>query len=518
MFLRIVSIISSLTFISRILGYFRDFLIALSIGASYVSDAFFIALQLPNLFRRLFAEGAMNSAFVPIVSGIRIRGGERKGDIFLSEILTLIVTFLFPFILILEIFMPVIINLVAPGFENNEVKFLLANDLARLTFPFLFFVSVNSLFGGYLNTMSKFAAMAFTPVILNLTMLVVLVVCYENSVEKVQTSKLLSFGISFAGLLQLSWLYMNLRKNNVRIFFFKDLFSGLSNNAKKLLVLFFPAVLGGGVYQLNFLIDMILASTLPDGSISYLYFADRLNQLPLGVFGIALSTALLPMLSKQIKKKSARSNDTINHSIQLGMILSFPAAGGLGILSIQIIDLLFVRGEFLFSDALATSNALFAFCCGLPAFIFVKILAVVFFARSDTKTPVIVAFFAMIVNLAFNLILIDKYLHVGLAYATSIASWFNCIVLFLVLKKNKFLSITNKTFEVAAKCIFSTLIMVTCLNFLLTHDFFDSLTQIIFTKKILIVLANVILGFIIYLILIYFLKCFYILKSAEKDE
>ncbi len=517
MFLKIVSIIGSLTFLSRILGYCRDFLIALSLGASYVSDAFFVAFKLPNLFRRLFAEGAMNSAFVPLVSGIRIKEGAKKGDIFLSEIFTLIVSFLLPFIILFEIFMPTIINIFAPGFENNENKFVLAIELARLTFPFLLFICITSLFGGYLNTMSKFAAMAFTPVILNLVMLSVLLACYDNSIEKVQTAKNLSFSISIAGLLQLIWLYINLKKINVRFLFLKEIFSGLSKNAKKLLILFFPAVLGSGVYQLNLLIDMILASTLPDGSISYLYFADRVNQLPLGVFGIALSTALLPILSKQIKQKNAQSNLTINNSVQLSMLFSFPAACGLMILSIQIIDLLFVRGEFSFSDGMLTSEALVALSFGLPAFIFVKILAVVFFARGDTKTPVVVAFFSMIVNLVLNLILIDHYFHVGLAYATSAASWFNCILLYFLLKKNQFFYITKKTSEVAIKCIVSSVIMMICLENFINLNMYDSLSKIVFYKKFVFVLANILFGFFIYLILIYFLKIFYLIKFTEDN-
>ena len=522
MFLKIISIIGSLTFLSRILGYIRDLLIAISLGASFVSDAFFVAFKLPNLFRRLFAEGAMNSAFVPVVSEVRIEKGIRESNLFLSEIISITFSFLLPFIIILEIFMPTVINLVAPGFIENKEKFHLTIDLTRLTFPFLLFVCLTSLIGGYLNTLSKFAAMAFTPVILNLSMLSVLLVCIIEAPAQKVTAQMLSASISIAGIIQLIWLFFNLKRNNIDInfrrFFLISNFK-ISTNAKKLLSLFIPAALGSGVYQLNLLIDMILASTLPDGSISYLYFADRVNQLPLGVLGIALSTALLPILSKQIKSDQKESNYTINHSIQVGIIFSLPAASGLLVLSEIIINVLFVRGQFTLQDGLLTSRALQAFSIGLPAFIFVKIFAVIFFARQDTKTPVYVAFFAMLLNLALNIVLIKEFFHVGLALATSIASWFSLLVLFYITKKKGFFIIDRKTISVFFKCFISSIIMSIFIKYLHNTDFlninnFNSIVNNIFTLS-----ALIIFGTIFYLILLYFFKIFYLLKfkTGEKN-
>lgn len=302
MFLKIFSIIGSLTFLSRLLGYFRDFFIAKLLGAGLVSDAFFVSFKLPNLFRRLFAEGSLNSAFIPILTGIKEKKGKIEASKFLSEIFSLTLIILLLLVIIFEILMPLIISFIAPGFGENPDKYELTINLSRLTFPFLLFICLSSLIGGFLNTIGKFAAMAFIPVILNLSMLSVLFFFSVNYDSKQMISIFLSASISIAGIIQLVWLFINLKKNHVNLYIkFRNLFK-ISPDIKKLIILFLPAVIGNGVYQLNLVIDMVLASTLVNGSISFLYFADRVTQLPLGVIGIALSTALLPILSTQIKK------------------------------------------------------------------------------------------------------------------------------------------------------------------------------------------------------------------------
>ena len=216
MFLKIISIIGSLTFLSRLLGYSRDLLVALIFGASYVSDAFFVSFKLPNLFRRLFAEGAMNSAFIPVVSGIKESSGNDKAIHFLNEVFSILFSALLPFIIIVELFMPIIIMFVAPGFEQSSSKFNLTVNLSRLSFPFLLFVCLSSLIGGYLNTMSKFAAMAFTPVILNLSMLSILIFFLNNQNQEL-IAKYLASSISLAGVLQLIWLFYHLKMNKIKI-------------------------------------------------------------------------------------------------------------------------------------------------------------------------------------------------------------------------------------------------------------------------------------------------------------
>ena len=338
MLYKIVSIVGSLTFFSRILGYIRDLLIARVIGAGMISDCFFVAFKLPNLFRRLFGEGAMNAAFIPVISGIKSKSGLGRSDKFFSDIFSLLLIFLIFFVIIAEICMPLIITLIAPGFIFNDSKFLLAVDLSRLAFPFVLFICLTSLMGAYMNTLGKFASMAITPIILNLTLIFALIIFF-NVDNEILISRSLSLTISIAGLFQLIWMYFIIRRNqrilSVNLFSISNIYK--RKEVKNFLVLLTPAIIGNGAYQINLLIDMILASTLPDGSISYLYYADRINQLPLGVLGIAISTALLPVLSLQMKeKKSKKANWTISSAIKIGIFLSFPAFIGLLILFLSL--------------------------------------------------------------------------------------------------------------------------------------------------------------------------------------
>ena len=381
MLIKVISILSSLTLLSRILGYLRDLLIAKVVGAGLVSDCFFIAFKLPNLFRRLFAEGSMNSAFIPVVSGVKQKLGRIESDRFFSKIFSLLIVFLFFFVILLEIFAPFVLSLIAPGFSENSFKKDLAVDFSRLTFPFLFFICATSLIGAYLNTLGKFASMALTPIILNVTIILCLLIFFKNG-DKVFVSYYLSLSISLAGVLQFIWMLFNLKKNKINLkfesFLKKKKKKEPTNKFFKLLI---PAILGNGVYQLNLLIDMILASTLAHGSISFLYYADRVNQLPLGVLGIAISTALLPILSKYVKQFDAENvKKSLTSAVRFGLLFSIPSFVGILILSDEIVSFIF-RGEFDFSDVKQTSAALVALSFGLPAFVMIKILVVPFFAK-----------------------------------------------------------------------------------------------------------------------------------------
>ena len=473
MFLRAISIISSMTLISRVLGYTRDLLIAKVLGAGLISDAFFIAFKLPNLFRRLFAEGSMNAAFIPVISGISEKSGKKKSDEFFSSIFSGLLIVLLTIILIVEIFMPLIVNLIAPGFTKNPDKFSLAVDLSRLTFPFVLFVCLTSLAGAYLNTMGKFASMAITPIILNLTMIFTLLI-FNNDGNKVYISNNLSLAVSFAGILQVLWIILNLKVNGVKLklnLFDISFFKKPKGETKRFLILLLPAVIGNGAYQLNLLIDMILASTLPDGSISYLYYADRVNQLPLGVLGIAISTALLPILSSQLKKKeNKKANESLNNAIKFGIIFSIPSLFGLVLLSDEIISFLFYRGAFDLLDVNFTGSALIALAFGLPAFIIIKILVVPYFADEDTKTPIKVSIFSMIINLILNLILIKEYLHVGLAIATSVSAWINALILFYILTVRKKYFFDKTIFIIIFKVLVSSLVMIFVVNLIINMN------------------------------------------------
>ena len=506
MLFKIISIVGSLTFLSRILGYFRDLLIARVIGAGLISDCFFVAFKLPNLFRRILGEGAMNAAFIPVVSGVRTKSGKKSADAFFSNIFSFLLVALLAFVLILEIFMPLIITLIAPGFSDNPEKFNHSINLTRLTFPFVLFICLTSLMGAYLNTLGKFASMAVTPIILNLSLIFTLLI-YFKSENLFLISSTLSFVVSIAGIIQVIWMYYNIRRNKSKLsinFSFLKTFKS-DKEITKFFKLLLPAILGNGAYQINLLIDMILASTLPDGSISFLYYADRVNQLPLGVLGIAIGTALLPVLSSQIKKNQKKEAEkSISKAIKFGILFSIPAFFGLLIFSENIISFLFFRGAFEYKDVQATSSALIALCCGLPAFIMIKILVIPFFANEDTKTPIKISLFCMSINLILNLILIREFLHVGLAISTSVSAWINFILLFYILNKNLNYSFDISIFKVFLKVSLASLTMSYIV--LKTYEFminnFEMYT--LYNTNFILILC-IIFGIIIYSALMYFL-------------
>ena len=506
MLFKIISIVGSLTFLSRILGYFRDLLIARVIGAGLISDCFFVAFKLPNLFRRILGEGAMNAAFIPVVSGVRTKSGKKSADAFFSNIFSFLLVALLAFVLILEIFMPLIITLIAPGFSDNPEKFNHSINLTRLTFPFVLFICLTSLMGAYLNTLGKFASMAVTPIILNLSLIFTLLIFFKSE-NLFLISSTLSFVVSIAGIIQVIWMYYNIRRNKSKLsinFSFLKTFKR-DKEITKFFKLLLPAILGNGAYQINLLIDMILASTLPDGSISFLYYADRVNQLPLGVLGIAIGTALLPVLSSQVKKNQKKEAEkSISKAIKFGILFSIPAFFGLLIFSENIISFLFFRGAFEYKDVQATSSALIALCCGLPAFIMIKILVIPFFANEDTKTPIKISLFCMSINLILNLVLIREFLHVGLAISTSVSAWINFILLFYILNKNLNYSFDISIFKVFLKVSLASLTMSYIV--LKTYEFminnFEMYT--LYNTNFILILC-IIFGIIIYSALMYFL-------------
>jgi len=507
MFFKIISIIGSLTFVSRVLGYVRDLLIARFLGAGLVSDAFFVSFKLPNLFRRLFGEGSVNSAFIPVVSGIKTRFGKKKSDEFLSTIFSLLLSFLFILLVTFEIFMPFIIKLIAPGFNNNPEKFLLAVELSRLTLPFVLFVCITSLIGGYLNTLGKFAAMAFTPIILNLTMISTLIIFFKIN-NQVLLTKYLSLSISLAGVIQLIWILFNLRKNRSSLGFEipkLKMITKPSSNIKRFFLLLLPAIIGNGAYQLNLLIDMILASTLPDGSISFLYYSDRVNQLPLGVLGIAISTALLPILSKHVKQGEIRqANDSITKAIKFGIFFSVPSLFGVLFLSEEIISFLFYRGAFGIDDVKLTAKALVALGFGLPAFIMIKILVIPFFANENTKTPVKISLFCIAINLILNLVLIGHFLHVGLAIATSVSAWINMTILIYFLVTYEKYSFDKSIFTLIFKVLLASTMMAIILYLVMDKDILSFIGFDLINESILLIIT-IILGLLTYVISSYIL-------------
>ena len=416
---RSIATVGGWTMGSRVLGFVRDILIASLLGAGQVTDAFFVALQLPNIFRRLFAEGAFNAAFVPLFAGELTESGRAAAREFAERVLGVMAGVLIVFSLLVEIFMPEVMGVIAGGFRDDPQKFQLAVDFARLTFPYLVFVSLAAMLSGILNTLERFVAAAAAPILLNIILIGALVAVSLGWLP--DPGLALSWGVLIAGIGQFVWLPTGPRLV-------------LGPRVRRLFALMGPGIIGAGVYQINVLIGVRLASELPEGSVSFLYFADRVNQLPLGVVGAAVGVALLPLLSRQLKAgDDAGARESQNRAIEFAMLLTVPAAAALLVLPGPIVTVLFQRGQFGAEEALATSAALAAFASGLPAYVLIKALAPGFFAREDTKTPVKIAVGALILNVAVALSLMPILAHVGIALATAISAWANAGALAVLL-------------------------------------------------------------------------------------
>ncbi len=420
-------IVSAFTLLSRIFGFLRDVVIANVMGAGLMTDAFFVAFKIPNFLRRLFAEGAFNAAFLPMFAGMLKVDGKKPALHFASSVMTSLLCILLVITAIVIAFMPDVIYMIAPGFRDKPELSELTITLTRITFPYLVFISMISLLGGILNSHDRFAAVAFTPVLLNLSLVLSLLLLPAYVPTHAHA---ISVGVFIAGAVQLLWLiYVNIRNNSLP----RLIRPHYDAQVKKMLKAFAPVAFGAGVAQVNQLIDIVLATYL-ETAVSYLYYADRLYELPLGVIGIAVATALLPMLSKHIRAgEMVEANAAIDQALRFVSLIGLPATAALIVLADPIITTIYEHGEFSTSDSAAVIPALIAYSCGLPAFLLIKIFANSFFAAQDTKTPVKIAVLCMLTNLVLNLILIEYYAHVGLAIATSIAGWLNASLLGITL-------------------------------------------------------------------------------------
>jgi putative peptidoglycan lipid II flippase len=427
--IRSVATLGSYTMISRVLGFVREILTADFLGASAVSDAFFVALRLPNMFRSLFAEGAFSIAFVPIFAGKVAADGKSEAKHFAEDALAILLVALLLFLLLGEIGAPWILDVIAPGFRAEPAKFALALDLTRIMFPYLVFISLVALQGGILNSLDRFAAAAITPVLLNIFLIAALV-----GVRPL-TGTALAWAVTGAGLAQFLWLMASCWRAGMAL---SLPLPRLTPEVRRLLRIMVPGVFGAGVTQINLLVSTAIASLLPTGAVSFLNYADRLNQLPLAVIGIAVGTAILPTLSRQVRTGDAGgANDTQNRGLELALLLTLPAAIALAVGALPILTVLFEHGRFTAADAWATAPALAAYAGGLPAFVLIKVMAPGFFARHDTKTPVLIGAVTVAINIALTigLGLGTGLAHVGVAMATSIAGWVNAIGLTWILTR-----------------------------------------------------------------------------------
>lgn len=430
---RSIATIGGLTAVSRILGFVRDMLLAALLGAGPVADAFFVALRFPNLFRSLFAEGAFSAAFVPIFVGILATSGRTRAIVFAEQTLAVLTTALLAFVLAMEALMPLAIMLLAPGFIGGP-SFELAVEFSRLTFPYLLFISLTALQGGLLNALGRFAAPAATPILLNLSLITALL---GTGPLMPTMGHALAWGVVVGGVAQFLWLLVSCGREGVWLRMPRP---RLTPEIRRLLRRALPVAFGAGVYQVNVMAGTVLASLLPTGSVSYLFYADRLSQLPYGIIGVAVSTALLPLLSRQVRTgDSEAALHSQNRALEFAIFLMLPAAAALLVLAQPIIDVLFRRGEFGPLDVRQTAAALGAFALGLPALMLVKSLTPGFYAREDTKTPVKIAVLTAVLNVALAAFLMLWFRHVGIAAAASIANWTNALLLAVVLHRRGFL-------------------------------------------------------------------------------
>lgn len=419
-----IATVGGYTLVSRVLGFLRDVLAAAYLGAGPVADAFFVAFKFPNFFRRLFAEGAFNAAFVPIFAGMVASQGRGAARVFAEDALAVLLAALLALTLLAEATMPWFVALAAPGFRDEPEKLALAIEFTRITFPYLLFISLVSLQGGVLNSLDRFGAVAATPIVLNLCLIGGMIFL---SGPLGSPGLAMSWAVAIAGVAQFLWLVAACRAEGMAL---RLPWPRLTPEVRRLGRLMLPAALGSGVVQINLLIDVMIASLLPTGAVSYLYYADRIYELPLAVIGIAIGTALLPLLARQIRLgETAAAEATQNRALEAALVLTLPATAALLVLAEPIIVTLFERGAFGAGVSAATAAALIAYAAGLPAYVLIKVLAPGFYAREDTRTPVRIAVVCVILNTLAALALMNVLGHVGIALATAFSAWVNAALL-----------------------------------------------------------------------------------------
>src|SRR4051794_25774858 len=414
--------VGGFTLLSRLTGFARDIMLAAILGAGPIADAFFVALRLPNHFRAIFAEGAFNAAFIPAYARVRGSSGAQLARLFTDHVFMLLLASQVVLLAVAWLFAPLVIDLLAPGFSKDPGRFALAVDLTRITFPYLLLVTLVTLYGGILNALHRFAAAAAAPILLNLSMMMTLALAAffptagHAAAWGVLIAGLLEFalvagGAAFAGVLpRLCWPDFNA-------------------NVKKFFRALGPATVGSAGVQLALFADTIIASFLAAGALSALYYADRLNQLPIGVIGIAAGTVVLPEMARRIAAgDEAGARRAQNRAIELTLLLSVPCVVAFLIVPELIMRALFARGAFTSADAVAAGQTLAAYALGLVPFVLIRSVVATFFARGDTANPVKAALSAAAVNIAFKILLVGTLAQVGLALATSIGAWINLLL------------------------------------------------------------------------------------------
>ena len=426
------AVVSVMTLLSRVLGLARDVVLARLLGASAGTDAFFVAFRIPNFLRRLFAEGAFNQAFIPVLSEYKNNGVAGAVQALINRVAGTLGAALLLVTMIGVVGAPVLITLFAPGFGDDPAKRALAVEMLRLTFPYLFFIALTAFSGAILNTWNRFAVPAFTPVLLNICLIGAALLLAPMFAEG-RMAVALAWGVLAAGVVQLTFQLPFLAQLGLLP---KPTMAWQDPGVRRILALMAPAIFGVSVSQINLLLDTVLASLLETGSVTWLYYSDRLVELPLGIFAIAIGTVILPSLSKKHAAATPEAfSQTLDWALRLVLLVGVPAAVALAVIASPLLSTLFQYGEFSGNDVLRASQSLMAYSVGLVAFMLIKVLAPGYFARQDTRTPVRIGIIAMVANMAFNLMLVWHFYHAGLALATSLSAWLNAVLLYQGLRK-----------------------------------------------------------------------------------
>lgn len=490
-------IVAFFTLISRFFGLARELFIAATFGTTAIADCVNVAFKFPNLFRRIFGEGALSAVFIPMYSE-KLLSSKKSARIFSGEIFVLLLITLVALTLILQIFMPMLMLLIAPGFINSGEKYDLAIILCRLTTPYIIFISITALFGGMLNSVRKFAAFAFTPILMNICIITIPYVLQNFTQEHYSVA----YALLIAGALQVGFMYFCLIRSKMH---FPIIFKPQDPEVKSLIKKMGPASMSSGALQLNLFISQSIASFIP-GAVSILSYADRLYQLPLSLIGVTFGTILLPELSQIYKKKNyEEANNLQNKAIKISTAISIPSMCGLFILADPIIFYIYERGEFTSTDTFLTANALSAFSLGLPAFVLAKIITPIFYANLDTKTPLKITVYSLFINTSLNIILMIPFDYIGIAIGSSIAAWINVYLLSKHAKQYGDFSIHSDTKSFIIKTTLSSIIMVLFIliaKYELNYWIYSSN----FITKTIALFGTIITGIIIFALSSYLLK------------
>ena len=498
--LRSSFIYSFFTSISRVFGFLRDILIANFLGTGVIADIFFIAFRLPNTFRRIFSEGALNSAFVPIYTKLINENSKQKSSEFAGSIFLIFLLVSSIVVIFIEIFMPLFIKILAPGFTSDQAKFNELVKVSRIIFPFLILISVSSICSSILNSHNKFALSAALPIILNITLIIALIIAAYIAADFLI---ILSWSVIIAGLIQFIFLIIALTREKIYFFFTTKIYS---KYIKRFTKLFSVSFFSSGLLQINILIGTIIAS-YESGAISYLYYADRVYQLPLALIGVAIGMALLPSISSKIKSGSYETiHESIEQTLLYSLLFAVPASVGIYSLSDEIISVLFERGVFDDKSSLFTAKALKFYALGLIAFILMKIYTPIFFAYENAKPTLYITAINLVINTVLSIVLFINIGFIGIPIATSTSAWISILLMNHYLKKNDYYRISKRMILPTTIIIIVSLIIYLYLSLLKNYlGIFINLLQ---NYEIIFLLFSVLSSILLYFILISFYKPF----------